>query len=368
MMRAFTDDEFCERIRDAFEKGHVDLSGIPLSVKDWQQRDIPPPEYLLGKWFTTTSKAILSAETGLGKTNLILAAFAHMGLGIDFLHWKVTRPCLVLYIDGEMSRRQLKVRIEDCARRLDLEGDDIPGLLALSHEDIKGWQPLNSEAGQTIFAALLGEVERRYGRKPDAICFDNVMSLVAGSMKDEEAWQEVLPLIQTLVEYEIGQVWIHHTGHDTTKGYGTKTREWLLDTAILLQKVTRPDTDVSFSLEFTKARERTPETRRDFEEVSIALVNDQWETSAKAIKKATLKAANAKFLDALTNCYASGATETMEGKKVVRVDIWRGECERLGLIERDKTDKARAWFSKNKRQLIEGDHIASHYDDFVWKL
>jgi hypothetical protein len=86
------------------------------------------------------------------------------------------------------------------------ENRKIPGLLALSHEDIPNWQPLNTEAGQAILAALLAEIEHRYGRKPDAVCFDNVMSIVAGSMKDEEAWQAVLPLIQTLAAFEIGQV------------------------------------------------------------------------------------------------------------------------------------------------------------------
>src|SRR5215472_16179628 len=99
-------DDYIERERERIESGDLDLSGVPLSVKDWQQRaDIQPPEYLLGKWFTTTSKAILSAETGIGKSNLILAAFAHMAHVKDFLHWIVSRPRLVLYIDEEMSRR-----------------------------------------------------------------------------------------------------------------------------------------------------------------------------------------------------------------------------------------------------------------------
>jgi hypothetical protein len=31
----------------------------------------------------------------------------------------------------------------------------------------------------------------------------------------------------------IAQVWLHDTGHDTTKGFGTKTREWEMDTVII---------------------------------------------------------------------------------------------------------------------------------------
>jgi hypothetical protein len=51
---------------------------------------------------------------------------------------------------------------------------------------------------------------------------------------------------------------------DDGGAYGTKTREWQMDTVIHLEKADRPDTDVSFKLTFRKARERTPETRSDF--------------------------------------------------------------------------------------------------------
>ena len=62
----------------------------------------------------------------------------------------------------------------------------------------------------------------------------------------------MLPLVTALTANGIGQLWVHHTGHDTTKGYGTKTREWQMDTVIHLTEITRPDTDVSFSLTFPK--------------------------------------------------------------------------------------------------------------------
>jgi hypothetical protein len=31
-----------------------------------------------------------------------------------------------------------------------------------------------------------------------------------------------------------GQLWVHQTGHDETKGYGTKTRQWQMDVVIHL--------------------------------------------------------------------------------------------------------------------------------------
>jgi hypothetical protein len=75
---------------------------------------------------------------------------------------------------------------------------------------------------------------------------------------------------------KIGQAWLHHTGHDEKKSYGTKTREWQMDTVLFGEKVERPDTDVSFKLEFRKARERTPQTRADFADITVALVDNTW--------------------------------------------------------------------------------------------
>ena len=49
------------------------------------------PDYILGKWLTTTSRSILNAPTGAGKTNFAVAMAAHMSAGVDFLHWKVAR-------------------------------------------------------------------------------------------------------------------------------------------------------------------------------------------------------------------------------------------------------------------------------------
>lgn len=106
--------------------------------------------------------------------------------------------------------------------------------------------------------------------------FDNIMSLVAGDQKDEEGWRQTLPWTLSLTKRSIGQIWIHHTGHDTSRSYGTKTREWQMENSVILEQVERPETDVSFTWRFGKARERTPETRADFEDVTVALVDDRW--------------------------------------------------------------------------------------------
>jgi hypothetical protein len=254
-------------------------SNIPidlvLSLEDWAARDLPEPQFISGSWLTTTSRVLVVAPTGLGKSMLLMALGMAVAAGKPFLHWSERPPVRVLYIDGEMSRRLLKRRLADECRRL---GVAPPTFFALSHEDIPNFKPLNTPEGRAAIEAVVKAIGG-----VDLIIFDNIMSLVAGDQKEEEGWSQTIPWVKALTARGIGQVWVHHTGHDESRSYGTKTREWQLDTVVHLTRATRPETDVSFDLEFRKARERTPETRQEFAERQVRLVMDQWvhEASSK---------------------------------------------------------------------------------------
>ena len=250
-----------------------DYSGIPLTIDEWLSRELPALDPILGEIFTTTTRAMLHANTGLGKTMFCLDAWLHAAGGKDFLHWRCPRPRRMLFIDGEMSRRLLRERLEGAVQRL---GVTPPDLYVFNREDIPDFAPLNTRNGQAAIWRLTEEVARRAGGWPEGIGFDNVMSLVGGDMKEEDAWRETMPLIMELTRRRIGQLWVHHTGHDTSRGYGTKTREWNLDVVMHLDKVDHAETDVAFTLSFPKARERGPRNREDFDKVKLALVADQW--------------------------------------------------------------------------------------------
>jgi hypothetical protein len=245
------------------------LSNLPpLTLAEWKARDLPPPDYICGNWLSTTSRVLLVAPTGLGKTmfgvGLTMAIAGHR----DFLHWKGRRPTKVLFIDGEMSNRLLRQRLIDEARRL---GVSPKTFYALSHEDFPNFAPLNTVQGQALVDAV---IEKLGG--VDLIEFDNTMSLIAGDHREEEGWRQTLPWVRSLTRRGIGQIWVHHTGHDESRTYGTKTREWQMDTVIHLKPVKRADTGVSFEAEFRKARERTPSTQNEFKNARVALVNDKW--------------------------------------------------------------------------------------------
>jgi hypothetical protein len=334
------------------------LQPPPLTVDEWLARELPEPDHLMGTVMTTTSRLLVVGETGIGKTNFFMAGGMRMSAGKDFLHWRAHRPCNVLYVDGEMSRRLLKQRIADEVERL---GFRPPTFYALSHEDIEGFAPLNTPAGQ---ACIEREI-KRIGLV-DFLILDSIMCLTVGDMKEELSWQQTLPWVRSLTRRNIGQLWGHHTGHDATKSYGTKTREWQLDTVLHLEAVERPDTDISFHLEFRKARERTPSNRADFAPGVVALINDEWIWQAaeqSAAPKEKVSPVALKFLEAVCD-----ATSTkVLGHPAATLDEWRTECERRGLIDAGKANNDRALFSKYKRELVVANRIACN-ETMAWVL
>jgi hypothetical protein len=62
-----------------------------LTPQQWMDRDIELPDTLLGDLFSTTSRILFSADTGLGKTMLGMAWAFALGLGQHFLHWRSIR-------------------------------------------------------------------------------------------------------------------------------------------------------------------------------------------------------------------------------------------------------------------------------------
>lgn len=333
----------------------------PMTLAEWAARDLPPPDLLMGYWLSTTSRVLMTAATGLGKTNFGIALALRIAAAVAFLHWQARRPVRVLYIDGEMSRRLLKQRVLDEAARLGISPD---GFFALSHEDVPNFAPLNSPEGQEWILKMV----KRIGA--ELVVFDNIMSLTVGDMKDPEAWQKTIPLVHKLTTDSVGQIWIHHTGHDESRSYGDKSREWQMDTVAHLDAAKRDDTDVSFIMTFKKARERMPATRFDFQDVKIALVNDSWEYELTDTRRhGNVPPQVEKALQALTNVIAGDKVAKLSsGRRAAASDDWKAECVHLGLIDaKAKPHSARTLFAKFRRELVAANRIACE-GDFSWLL
>lgn len=234
-----------------------DTSDVCLSLERWLARDMAPPDYLLAELLSTTSRMMLVGPTGFGKTNLAMAMGFGMASKTGFLHWQSPRRARVLYVDGEMSRRLMKTRLADAARR---QGENPATFFAICRDDVPDLPPLNSFEGQEFINGIIDKIGG-----VDFIFFDNIMSLLSGDVKEEFPWTDTLPWAKRLTQRSIGQCWVHHTGVDQSRSYGTSTREWQLDTVALMEAVERPGADIAFTIKFSKARERVPHNRADFE-------------------------------------------------------------------------------------------------------
>ena len=137
--------------------------------------------------------------------------------------------------------------------------------------------PLNTPRGMAWLRREIKSVD------PDAIVFDSIMCLLEGTMSEEESWAPIKAEIRKISGWRIAQIWLHHTGHDNSKGFGTKTREWEMDTVIAL--TSSGDDDGSILMEFKKARLRKPETRDQFESKKLLCGRDGWEIVGEAPKQ-----------------------------------------------------------------------------------
>ena len=267
-------DEFLNSRRaDIPGTGPSDRSDFLVAA--WRSLDLPPRDYLLENLMCSTSRWEIIGETGVGKTLFCLDLAFAIAAGANFLTWKGVRPCRVMYLDGELPAETLKERIESAAK---LFGE--PQLYAYNRDRLTDADlpPLNKPEGQKWLLAEIGAV------KPDLIIFDNVMSLLIGKMADEESWTPVVPFTRQLTALRIAQIWIHHTGHDTSHGFGSKTREWQMDTVAMLAKA-GDEGETSIRLEFSKARLRTPTTAHLFKPLLIRRDEHGWTAEPTASRK-----------------------------------------------------------------------------------
>jgi hypothetical protein len=291
--------------------------------------------------------------------------------GADFLDWKGSgERRRTLYFDGEMPGETAKERLQIIAPRY---GSDLP--LWFYNRDVihdREMPPLNTEDGERW---LMREVE---ALKPDFIVLDSIMSLLAGSMSDAESWAPIITLMRRLTSKRIAQVWLHHTGHDGSRSYGDKTREWQLDTVGRLTASGEGDNE-PITLDFTKARLRTPATRHLYAPKLIACGPDGWAVqgpgaasmgrnrpAADPVRRATLDA-----YDRL----ADGVTPTagFDGEPVRKVSVeWvRNAVRDRGFLDTKETGgltaPARNIFMRAKNELL-ARNVLTEAGGMIWRI
>jgi hypothetical protein len=243
-------------------------------------------------------------------------------------------------------------------------------LLAQNGEEIP---PFNTPEGEQW---LWREIDRI---KPDLIIFDSIMCLTAGELGDEKAWIVIKPLIRKLTSRRIPQIWLHHTGHNKEQSFGTKTREWEMDTVIMLNK---PDDQIDggcIELRFTKARLRKRHDDPDFANVKITWHENGWRKIGDAMPKSG-RAPNdrtqmQRFFLEVYDLLADGvaASPGHDGKPVrkVKVDRIRDEMKSRGYLDVDDkqsvTGASRKQLWDAKKDLM-ASKILAEMGGLIWRI
>jgi hypothetical protein len=338
-----------------------------LLVSTWLTLALPPRDYLLGDVLCSTSRWLIFGETGIGKTLAAMDLGAAVSAGQPFLNWEGRRRARVMYLDGELPAETFKERMKLIAQRY---GPDISfwgySRDVLGDDDMP---PLNLPEG---VAWLMREIEVV---KPDLIIFDAIMCLLAGSMSEEESWAPVKLFMRQLSARRIAQIWLHHAGHDATKGFGTKTREWEMDTVIALLKADPEKDDGAMHLEFRKARPRTPATASQFVPQIIRCGEGGWTTEnapkpnnqKQTSPVAIIRSAYLATYDRLADSTQPSAGFDGASVRKVAVEAIGNELRTRGFLQVDASgnivpaSRTHQWRAKaellSKKVLVEGDGL-----------
>jgi hypothetical protein len=340
-----------------------------LLLSNWLTLALPPRDYLLGHVLCTTSRWILIGDTGIGKTLLGMAIAGAVASGCGLLGWQGSgRPRRVMYLDGEMPAETFKERMECIAAPF---GGDLQ-FWGYNRDRLADGEmpPLNTPEGEEWLLKEIDAIE------PDLIEFDSIMSLTIGPMSDEESWARTNLLMRKITSMRIGQIWQHHTGHDTTKGFGTKTREWQADTVAILLA----EGGDAIRLQFNKARLRTPQTFAQFEPKLIRCDANGWEVVGDAPKggkgkpmslHAILKTQLLRIYDRLADAVETSGGFAGEPVRKVKTDAVREEMRRSGILDVDQkgcvTGATRMAFLRAKGELITQNKMAEK-DGLIWRI
>ena len=337
-----------------------------LLLSSWLTLKLPPRDYLFGNLLCTTSRWLIYGETGVGKTLFALELAGAVASGKPFLAWEGIRRARVMYLDGEMPAETFKERME-------LVADQYGSTLELFgyNRDVLGdgeMPPLNTEAGEKWFRKELDLI------KPDLVIFDSIMCLLVGSMAEEESWAPIKPMIRAISSRRIAQIWLHHTGHDPTKAFGTKTREWELDTVIALTKTAAEE---RIKLEFTKARLRTPSTRDQFESRLIYRGELGWQADGAPPAALSRRTKDEPIRRALVAAYDRLAADVtlisgLDGALVrkVAIDNVREEVKSRGFLDTNEKGQisgvGRTLFRRAKIELLNASTFVEA-DGLIWR-
>ena len=242
-----------------------------FTFKQYSELDIPEETFLLEPWLILPSYTLLVAKRGLGKSFFSIAVASAIASGTDIMNWHAPEPQKVLYIDGEMSSRQLQDRLKQMTTGLPHIDEN---LLVLSAPYMVKCEREAPRFAEKAWRTLLW---RYIARNQDIklVIFDNISCLFTGLDENNKFdWDEPDEFFIGLRSSGISVMLVHHTGKDGAKGQrGSSSREDHVDVSLRLSGVPGhdPSKGCKITTHFSKSRsihgEKIMSIQMDLEEV-----------------------------------------------------------------------------------------------------
>ena len=228
----------------------VTIDNIILSADEFYKIKMPKQQELLFPWLKEDSINLISGWRGAGKTWLALAILDAVSRGVPFGPWECKKSVPCLFLDGEMTIRDDRDRIQNL--KLYSARENPLYFYSDAYANSKGLPRanlVNEDWRQMIKNILLT-------RKVKLWVVDNISSLAPGL--DENAKQDWDVINQWLIELRycgISTILLHHVSKDGRQR-GTSAREDQIDTSIMLKTPRDYITEdgARFTLQFDKKR------------------------------------------------------------------------------------------------------------------
>lgn len=235
----------------------------PPELRDFLAEEYPEQKQVIGP-VNSGFVTLCAGGPGVGKTNLSTAISYSLVSRCNLATWAVPENCPVLYVDGEMSGRQLQDRLA----LYDFPEDREP----LRIVNAISWGAQRGMPHPNFAEKQWQDTLCKWAPDGSVVILDNVMSLVnvpGVSFSSDEFWRSVNPLNLALRAKGCAVIWFDHTNADG-RPFGTRTKEWHADLVFTLEMnektplyEDRPG--CAFTLSFKKVRGAKGPEHRDID-------------------------------------------------------------------------------------------------------
>ena len=250
----------------------------PMTLDAFLAEEIPEQKAILAPWLIEESNAMVHAWRGGCKTLFLQNIAYAIATGGEFLGWKADRAWPVLYLDGEMSAKQMQKRFA-MIRRSDPRKDiDVSLLRVVTPRFVKGKMPnLALTEGQAEIDEILGDAK--------VIFVDSIVRFVRSvhGENEQQSWQQADTWQLDKRREGRSVVWAHHDNKEGGQR-GTSGREDTLDTVIHLKRPSdyRIEDRARFEVRFEKDRPGIGDVLQPFEAKmeDVAGAKVEWVTAS----------------------------------------------------------------------------------------